>query len=407
MILNTVILNTVNSNSSQNLSVLLGTFICLIFLGCSNGTKEKFSNALKPESDGAYHVRPGEDIQAAIEAAAADSKNKVVKVHEGTYFPTRPGQAFIWLNREHDGVQLKAVGKVVLTAANEKVALVTSRSYPAIVNHVVYFGHGITSKTTIDGFEITGANGHMTEMSVEKIEPQLPETLEPTLFFYSDGGAVKIYGDSCPQLFNLEIVENTVRICGGGVSVDQRGLCKTPVRIENCRFINNRCPATGSAIDVLQDSKAEIVNCLFVGNIGNYGMEEIAKTFRLSYNDEHGCGALTVFPKSTAKVDRCTFTENWSGVDDKGVGSEYKNCIFWKNDKSDGSRTGDPYELDVNETSTVTGCFAFGKIIDLKKTIDASKNNFDEVDPQFDSSYVPQSKAHENVGFRPKNQDKG
>ena len=298
--------------------------------GCSNTPENVPTNPHRPAEDGAYHVHPGEDLQAVIEAAAADPNHKVVKVHEGTYFPSIPGQAFIWLNQKHDGIRLQAVGKVILTAANPKVSLLTSGSHPAIVNHVVYFGHGISSNTVIDGFEITGANRRMDQDNVDIIEPQLPDSLRPTLFFYSDGGAVKIYGNSCPQLRNLKIYKNEVRICGGGVSVDQRGQCQTPVLIENCVFMENRCPATGSAIDVLQDSKAIIRNCLFVANIGNYGMDEIAKNFRLSYNDEHGCGALSVFPKSTAVCENCTFTENWSGVDDKGVGSQYRNCIFWK-----------------------------------------------------------------------------
>lgn len=384
-------------------------FIPLCFLlgllagvtGCSRNTADPVGKAWKPESDGAFHVYPGDDIQEALDAAAADPDHKTVKIHEGTYRPDEPGQAFIWLNRKHDGIRLQAVGQVVLTAANPDVAIVSSRSFPAIVNHVVYIGHGISSATVIDGFEITGSNGHMTEKGVEIIEPDLPEELYPTLFFFSDGGAVKIYGDSCPQLLNLKIHENEVRICGGGVSVDQRGMCDTPVLIENCVFLKNRCPATGSALDVLQGSKARIRNCLFVQNIGNYGMQEIAETFGLSYNEKHGCGALSVFPKSTAYVENCTFTENWSGVDDKGIGSEYRDSIFWMNDRSDGSRTGDPYELDVNESATVTGCFIHGQINDLQSTIDPAKNQMDKIDPDFDANYVPRSPAHQKVGYRP------
>lgn len=376
-------------------TLLLGGLV-----SCSKKNTES-SNALVPKSDGAYHVYEGGDIQAAIEAAAKDPENKVVKVHEGTYFPTQPGQAFIWLNKKHDGVRLQAVGKVILTAANEKKAILTSRSYPAIVNHVVYLGHGLTDKTVVDGFEITGANGRMEQAGVEIIEPELPESLAPILFFYSDGGAVKVYGDSSPQLLNLKVYGNEVRICGAGISVDQHGLSDTPVLIRNCQFYDNRCPATGSAIDVLQDSKARIENCLFTRNIGNYGMGEIAKSFGLSYNSKHGCGALTVFPKSTATVSRCTFTANWNGVDDKGINSRYEKCIFWKNDKSDGSRTGEPFELDVNESSEVTGCFINGVINDLQKQIDPQKNTFNAADPKFDPRFAPQAKTYQDVGYRP------
>ena len=92
---------------SYPISILLTASFCLVLMGCSQKDKKAADNGLKPESDGAYHVRPGESIQAAIEAAAADPKHKTIKVHEGTYFPTSAGQAFIWLNKKHDQ-QLKS-----------------------------------------------------------------------------------------------------------------------------------------------------------------------------------------------------------------------------------------------------------------------------------------------------------
>ena len=64
--------------------------------------------------DGAYHVFPGGDIQAALEAAARDTECKHVKVHAGTYQPRRYGQAMIWFNQRHDGIMLEAVGKVMV-----------------------------------------------------------------------------------------------------------------------------------------------------------------------------------------------------------------------------------------------------------------------------------------------------
>ena len=77
------------------------------------------------------------------------------------------------------------------------------------------------------------------------------------------------------------------------------------------------------------------------------------------------------------------------------------NCIFWKNDRSDGSRTGQPYELDVNKSAHVEGCFIFGTISDLQKSIAPDLNQFSELDPKFDSTYVPQSPHHQEVGYRP------
>ena len=373
----------------------------LLLLACGTNDNGDVIKSLVPESDGAYHVRPGESIQAAIEAAASNDSVSVVKVHEGTYRPSKLGQAMIWFNKKHDGVKLQAVGEVTLTAANEDISVITSASYPAIVNHVIYIGDGVTAATEISGFRITGANGMFTQDGVDVIEPELREDLRPGHFFFSDGGAVKVFGNASPVLCNLEIFENEVYLCGGGISVEQRNVGTDYVTIRNCVFRGNRSPATGSAVDLLEGSKGRIENCLFVGNVGNYGMADISKSIGLTYKPEHGCGALTVFPKSTAIVTNCTFTNNWNGVDDDGIESSYKNCIFWKNTNGDGSRAGAPFEMDVNGTTSVEGCTIFGGIADLKKTIDLTLNEFGDVDPDFDESFVPRSMKHQTVGYRP------
>src|SRR5687767_7851349 len=96
---------------------------------------------------GTYHVHPNGRIQDALEAAAADPVNKTVYVHAGTYRPAAKGQALIWFNARHDGITLEAVGDVILTAASPEIADKKVPSYPAVVNHVVYFGDGVSRKT--------------------------------------------------------------------------------------------------------------------------------------------------------------------------------------------------------------------------------------------------------------------
>ena len=68
-----------------------------------------------PGGDGAWHVHPGESIQAALDAAAITTGRRRVVVHAGTYRPKQPGQALIWMHRLHDGITLEAEGEVVLT----------------------------------------------------------------------------------------------------------------------------------------------------------------------------------------------------------------------------------------------------------------------------------------------------
>lgn len=386
------------------ISRLLPTIACGLAMWIQAGCRGPEDVAIPvPDARGIYHVHPGEDVQAVLDAAAQSGTDVTVKIHAGTYQPTRHGQAFIRFNRQHDGIKLEAVGKVVLTAANRRIAAPRDAGFPAIVNHVVYFGDGITPRTVLRGVIITGANGFVGDDStLPAIEPdsELPE-LKKSLFFYVDGGAIKIFGRSYPTIDSVVIRDNMTRLCGAGVSVEHRGFSSDAPRFRNCVFRDNRCPGTGAALDVLGGSAAEIENCLFVGNIGNAGMDQIASQYGLRYNDQHGCGALTVFPGSRVSVRRCTFTNNWNGADDKGVGNLYVDSIFWQNVASDGSRPGGPFELDIADASNVRGCYIGGNVADLRQTIDPQDNNLEAPDPQFDMLFQPRAVEYRNVGYRP------
>src|ERR1700704_983500 len=122
-------------------------------------------------SNGSYHVFPGDNIQDALQQAAENKTNKVVKVHAGEYRPNSKRQALIWFNRTHDGIRLEAVGSVTLTAANPQLITPQTQGFPAVVNHVIYFGDGISSNTVLTGFRITGANHFVTEKLTKQMEP--------------------------------------------------------------------------------------------------------------------------------------------------------------------------------------------------------------------------------------------
>lgn len=373
-----------------------------LLAGCSDNTTHPRFPAVSPGNDGVYHIYPGDSIQSAIESAAQDPVNRTVRVHAGTYRPSSRGQALIWFNSRHDGVVLEAEGVVVLTAANEEIADRSAKSYPAVVNHVIFFGDGITEKTIVRGFKVTGANNFvMTTEGPNSIEPdsRIP-ALEKGLFFYADGGGIKVFGRSYPTILNMEISDNYASPCGGGISIEQAGFNTHPVTIRNCIFRNNRCQITGSAVDVLVGSSANMSNCLFTGNVSNTGVNYIGGSDN-PYNEEHGCGALTVFPNSRVTVDRCTFTGNWNGADDKGTRNSYTNSIFWKNTRDGGISPEGRYELDILDGSNVRGCFLGGSISDLRGTIDSSINVLDAPDPDFDDLFVPRAVEYSDAGYRP------
>lgn len=293
----------------------------------------------------AYRVQPGGSIQAALEAAAKDPVNKTVYVQAGTYRPAAHGQALIWFNRRHDGITLEAVGEVVLTVANPAIADQRAPSFPAVVNHVVYFGDGVSTKTVLRGFRVTGANNYTT--GTGKSSPIESDEVPKTPFFYLDGGGIKIYARSYPSIERVEVVGNCTSPCGGGVSVEHLGQMLDAAVFRDCVFRDNRTQITGAAFDLLHGSRARLDNCLFVGNVGNLGVDYIGLLTGGEYHPENGSGAMTVFERSRAEVSRCTFTGNWAGVDDNGDGSTYVKSIFWNNTLKGGISAGARYEIDI------------------------------------------------------------
>jgi hypothetical protein len=351
------------------------------------------------EGTASYHVFPKGRIQDALEAAARDPVNKTVFVHAGTYRPPARGQALIWFNARHDGITLEAVGDVTLTAANPDVADSNLPSYPAVVNHVVYFGDGVSRKTVLRGFKVTGARAFTTG-SGEK-SPIESDDIRKTPFFYADGGGLKVYARSYPTIEHVEIYGNYTSPCGAGVSVEHLGQVQESVLFRNCIFRGNRTQITGSAFDLLHGSRAAIENCLFVGNIANLGVDYVGMLGGAEYHSEHGSGALTVFEGSTASVSRSTFTGNWNGVDDNGTGSTYADSIFWKNTLAGGISAGARYELDITDGAGVRGSFIHGEVNDLRGTIDKGSNTLDPPDPQFDAQFTPRAPQYHAVGYRP------
>jgi len=348
-------------------------------------------------SNNAYYVFPGDNIQDALQQAAENKTIKVVKVHAGVYRPDSKRQALIWFNKRHDGIRLEAEGFVTLTAANSELAAPSEPGFPAVVNHVVYFGDGISSNTVLKGFRITGASNFVTRKLTGEIEPD--RTIPKNWFFYADGGAIKVFGRSCPRIDRVEVVDNFSSPCGAGISVQQQGFNQEPVWIENCVFLRNRAQVTGAAIDLLAGSCAVINNCLFVGNVSNTGEDVVAK--QSGERPFVNSGVLTIFQNSRAVVRNCTFTGNRNGVDDMGGKSSYLNCIFLDNNVDAGLKGSARYELAVNAGAKVSGCFIKGKVHDVNHVISAQDNVLEPSPPNFDQGFVPEAPEYKTTGYRP------
>jgi hypothetical protein len=366
-------------------------------IACVAFFQSQLCAAITLSADG-YHVYPGDEIQKALDLAARNRTNKTVRVHAGEYRPESKRQALIWFNRRHDGVKLLAEGMVSLTAANPELSLPSDAGFPAAVNHVVYFGDGISTNTLLEGFRVTGANSFLCREKTREMEPDV--TVPKNFFFFSDGGAIKIFGRSYPTLRNVQVVDNFTSPCGAGISVQHQGYKESAVLIENCIFLRNRAQATGAAIDLLAGSAARIVNCLFVGNISNLGEDPVAKNSgeRPFVNN----GVVTIFQDSRAEIRNCTFMGNRNGVDDMGGLSSYSDCIFFENKLDGGLKGGGRYDLAVNGgAKQVVGCFFNGTVHDVAHVVPSETNSRKAPSPQFDKSFVPHAPEYKTAGYRP------
>ena len=407
-----------NCSISSRCILCLSLVVAVSVAGCGShdgqpesADRPQFKNSASVSSDHVeklkiegevLHVFPGQEIQNGLDIAAKSDAVRIVRVHAGVYRPEQMGQAFLRFNARHSGLILEAEGEVTLTGENPDVASTVAKSFPAIVNHIIYFGDGVSDETTVRGFRMTGANGYTHDRELDRLEPNGDQPgLQPGLFYYLDGGAIKVFGRSWPTIENMTFEDNWASLCGGAISIEHRKFQGGKVLIRNCVFKNNTCPGTGAAVDVLEGSAVEIENCLFLSNIANTGMAQISRDFGLTYNAEHGSGALTVFPGSVATVSSCTFTGNWNGVDDKGSKSVYQDCIFWQNNAGDGSRPGKSYEIDILDASGVTNCWLNGDIEDLRGTVERDTNHIETTDPLFNEAFVPKAAEYSEVGYRP------
>lgn len=365
-------------------------------------TVQTLSDQKPAEDDSILHVYPGDEIQSALDRAASDEQLKTVVIHAGTYRPKERRQSLIWFNRRHDGLRVFAEGDVTLTSANPDIADPKDKSYPAVANHVVYFGDGIGPTTEFAGFKITGANNFVvTDGPV--IEPTDLPALKRTAYFYFDGGGIKIYGRSYPTLERLEIYDNYSSPCGAGISVEHRGFTDNYVTIRDCVFRNNRVPLTGAALDLLgldKGSAALVENCLFVNNASNGSMDR--RSLKLgTWMPEVGHGAITLFRHSKATFRNCTITSNRNGVDDLATNTTYERCIFWNNTLEGGWPTGARYETAVSVGSKLTDCFIGGGTDAQRAPIEPENNVLDAPNPEFAEDFSPSNPVYDGIGYRP------
>ncbi|HRK07434.1 MAG TPA: hypothetical protein PLZ57_06665 [Pseudobdellovibrionaceae bacterium] len=336
--------------------------VCALSLSCAGPPKrDRLSESQRPLHRIEY--REDLDLQQEIDKIAEKFPRATILLAAGTYRPQHEGQALLHLNSKHNGLKIMGEDRdrVILTAqasvaryevlaAEGKLTAVAPLAPPesrVIVNHVVYFGDGVDSTTELSQMSITGARGYLTKTGERQAEPNTQHLRR--FIFYADGGGVKIWGKSSPQLRDLKIEDNWALYCGGGVSIEQFAQTDEPVRIQRVIFKGNRVPLTGAAIDLLPGSSAIVEDSVFEANQANDSWIEVSRVNEVRREfmrrqphtqgtDAHpdqgqgpsGTGlsqftkssAITVFRGSSIELRRSEFKGNSGGLD-------FLNFVRW------------------------------------------------------------------------------
>lgn len=246
-------------------------------------------------------VAPGESIQAAIDQATPGT---TIYLAPGTYSASENAEAFLVFRPEKNGLVLRGTGaspgEVVLDGQNR-------------VLHVVFFDAGLDASTRIENLTITRGRALPDEVFPGGFTPVLRPELLPDDDFYHDGAGIMLF-DAAPTVDGVVVRENLAERCAGGISVFTREWAAFPAVgpvIRDSEFRDNQAgvavPGIGGAIDVYGNTRATIVNDLFVGNTAGGGQVAVlgwsTATIRSSTFDGVGQAAgVLVHQYGTATV---------------------------------------------------------------------------------------------------------
>ena len=278
-----------------------------------------------PDAPG-HHVRPGDGIQEALEEAARDPATRRCSSMPGLSAPGE-GSGPDLVQRAARWHHARGRRRVVLTAANPQIADSGAPSPPAVVNHVVYFGDGISPKTVLRGFRITGAN-NFTTGSGER-SPIESDDVRKTLFFYSDGGGIKIYARSYPTIEQVEVYGNYTSPCGGGVSVEHLDRCRRrPVPRLHLPQQPHPDDRLGGGSPARQPRHARELPVRRQHRQPGRRLRRPAQRWRIPSAER--LGALTVFERSRATVSRARSPVTGT-ASTTAARQHLCQLIFWKN----------------------------------------------------------------------------
>ena len=205
-----------------------------------------------PDAPG-HHVRPGDSIQQALEKLRVIPSTRRCSSMPGPTGPrrrVRPSSGSTAARRHHAAGRRRCGADGGKSAdCRQRRPQPSGRRQPRGL-----FRRRHLAEDGLARLQITGAN-NFTTGSGER-SPIESDDVRKTLFFYSDGGGIKIYARSYPTIEQVEVYGNYTSPCGGGVSVEHLDQVQEAATFRNCVFRNNRTQTTGSAVDLLHGSRA-------------------------------------------------------------------------------------------------------------------------------------------------------
>ena len=265
-------------------------------------------------------------LDAALAAAAANGGVDEIWVAAGTYTPSGRALSFGMVS------DVDLFGGFAGTESSR-----SQRDWEA--NETILHGNGgnvlradLTNGGTLDGFTLTGGNtgigggngrggGAFFEIAASKKPPTVRNCRFVGNFASEFGGG--LYSNAGTTVANCVFIGNQ---SGTGSGLFMQGYGDDSRVVANCSFFGNGVDgnlSSGGGAEIWSDGDALIVNCVFSGNVADFG------------------SGLSLVGDAT--IANCTFTGNTSRLSLGSSGlrastsiADIVNCIFWNNRNADG-----------------------------------------------------------------------
>ncbi len=355
------------NNSVKNLFDFLFPpiiFCAIIFFGMPTGVRAQIIYVAQfGTGDGSSWQKAQSSL---VKALAQARPNTQVWVMKGTYYPTQCTTCSVNDRRQafnfpegvsvfggFSGYETSPTQRDMKNATTILSGDIDRDGLPNNNSYSVIYTYGLSSKSVVDGFTISGGNANDTAAAAGEInssgggwfndcrdtvsEPTIRNCTFKNNYAYTFGGGLfnNMFRGKCrSQVLNCTFANNYSHSVGGAVNnfaVDG-GICSA--RFEFCNFVNNKSDESGGAVSNDGERGTNLsmyINCSFIHNECPYSDSVITYGGAMYNLGKNG--------NSSPSVINCLFWANkaYGGamycLGYKGKSNpQITNCIFYKNE---------------------------------------------------------------------------